>query len=345
MTPQHSKATIDKRRADSRPIGVIGAGIAGLAAARLLHQQGWSVEVFDKGRGVGGRCATRRTPDGSQFDHGAQYITVRSAAFAACVESWRSAAAAAPWEARIVALADGQMTPTTSTLLRYVGVPGMSALAQQLAVGLQVHCGVHIAAIIPEKQRYLLRTMTENLLGPFDGVLVSAPAPQAAALLAAAPHLAESAATVSYTPCWAVLVAWDQPLEIPFEGAFVHGSPLAWMARDSDKPGRPSGDCWVLHATPAWSREHVDDKPDAVATLLCEALHAALPREVATPMSAPRLLRAHRWRFAQPTTTTPEPCLFDEDRCLAAAGDWCGGPRVEGAYLSGCAAAERFLAL
>ena len=66
---------------------VIGAGIAGLSAARCLLEQGVArddLRVVDKGRGVGGRMASRRmdTPAGqARFDHGAQFFTTRSDLF------------------------------------------------------------------------------------------------------------------------------------------------------------------------------------------------------------------------------------------------------------------------
>ena len=39
---------------------VIGAGMAGMACAEVLVQAGWAVDLFDKGRGPGGRMSTRR---------------------------------------------------------------------------------------------------------------------------------------------------------------------------------------------------------------------------------------------------------------------------------------------
>jgi predicted NAD/FAD-dependent oxidoreductase len=54
-------------------------------------------------------------------------------------------------------------------------------------------------------------------------------------------------------------------------------------------------------------------------------------------------LDAHRWRFALPLEPLPDPCLFDAGRRLAACGDWCGGPRIEGGFLSGRAAADQML--
>ena len=50
---------------------IIGAGIAGLLAATMLNRANMSVRILDKGRGLGGRMATRRQ-DGAVFDHGAQ---------------------------------------------------------------------------------------------------------------------------------------------------------------------------------------------------------------------------------------------------------------------------------
>ena len=120
----------------------------------------------------------------------------------------------------------------------------------------------------------------------------------------------------------------------------MHGSPLAWVARDGSKPAREAVEAWVLHASPEWSRRHLETGPEEVARQLLESFAAA----TGATLPAPALLEAHRWRFALPEPLT-DPCLFDAGQRLAACGDWCAGPRVEGAFLSGGAAAGRLLAL
>ena len=107
---------------------VIGAGMAGIACARALQDAGQPVRVIDKGRGIGGRMATRRadTPAGAlRFDHGAQYVTARDPAFAALLDG---TPAAAVWD-------DGAAHP------HYVGLPGMSGLPRAMAEGLDVATG------------------------------------------------------------------------------------------------------------------------------------------------------------------------------------------------------------
>ena len=84
-------------------VAVVGAGIAGLAAARALRAAGHSVIVFDKGRGPGGRASSRRA-EPFAFDHGAQYFTVRDPRFQTVVDALRDRGVVAPWTGRIVAL-------------------------------------------------------------------------------------------------------------------------------------------------------------------------------------------------------------------------------------------------
>jgi predicted NAD/FAD-dependent oxidoreductase len=145
--------------------------------------------------------------------------------------------------------------------------------------------------------------------------------------------------TVEMTPCWAIMTAFAEPLELGFDGAFIHDSPLTWVARNGSKPGRPSTETWVLHASPEWSREHLETSGDGAASRLLAAFREAVGRDLAPPVH----IVGHRWRFALPVNPLAEPCLVDAARSVAVCGDWAGGPRVEGAFLSGCAAAEHLL--
>jgi predicted NAD/FAD-dependent oxidoreductase len=190
--------------------------------------------------------------------------------------------------------------------------------------------------------RWRLEAEDGTELGRFDALVVSAPAPQAAELLGGvAPQLAARAAAVQMAPCWAVMASFPSPLETGFDGAFVHHSPLSWVARNASKPGRPAAECWVLHGSPEWSADHLELEPDEAGRRLVDAFEQAVGGLAVEPDH----VVAHRWRFALPVEPLPESCLFDAELGVAACGDWCGGPRVEGAFLSGGAAAGRILSL
>jgi predicted NAD/FAD-dependent oxidoreductase len=283
--------------------------------------------------------ATRRSGP-LRFDHGAQYFTVRDPWFRRSVEQWRADGAVARWPGTFVAVRNGEVALTEDSTERWVGTPGMSAVCGQLAKELDVAYGFRVVHIERRDGGWRLVTTDGERTGPFDTVVLSAPAPQTAALLTtAAPGLAARAASVEMAPCWAVMACYPAELNLGFDGAFVEDSPLGWIARNSAKPGRPSGDHWVLHASPEWSHDHLELDQEIAAQWMAEAFAQTLGRDLPPPTS----LTAHRWRFALPVNPLSEPCLFDADLSLAACGDWAGGPRVEGAFLSGWAAADRVL--
>ncbi len=119
---------------DTMPrVAVIGAGLSGLTCARTLADHGYSVTVFEKSRGVGGRMSTRRTGDNLRFDHGAQYFTVRDQRFQRYVESWVHDGLVARWNGRIVVVERGAVKERKAGTDRYVAAPGMNALGKHLA--------------------------------------------------------------------------------------------------------------------------------------------------------------------------------------------------------------------
>lgn len=320
-------------------IAVIGAGIAGLAAARALSDRGLQVEVFDKARGPAGRTSTRRAGAHS-FDHGAQYFTAREPDFRAAVAEWREAGVVDTWSGRIAVVGGGSIEHKQDGPERLVGVPGMNALAKHLARDLALQARTRVVGLGRSGDRgWLLRTEDEGEHGPFDRVVVTLPAAQAAELLGSLSPIAERAREVEMRPCTAAMVAFSRPVEVEFDGAFVDPEPFSWIARDSSKPGRPPGERWVLHTSADWSAARWETP---VATQV-EELLAALSALVGCTLPPTEHTDLHRWRYSIAPTPLSEGYLADERSGLVLCGDWCLGGRVEGAWMSGLAAAGHLL--
>ncbi|NJN48096.1 MAG: FAD-dependent oxidoreductase [Candidatus Competibacteraceae bacterium] len=183
-------------------VAIIGAGIAGLCAARILHDQGHIVQVFEKARGPGGRTATRRS-GGYAFDHGAQYFTVKDPRFDCQVESWLDAGIVQPWQGPIAALTGGEITFKPNQIKRYVGVPGMSAMARHLGHEVPIRYQTHVLDLNRVGNHWCLTDEAVQPIGDFDTVLLTTPPLQALPLLKLIPKLAQQVSLVDMAPCWA----------------------------------------------------------------------------------------------------------------------------------------------
>jgi renalase len=328
--------------ADEAPevaVAVIGAGVAGLLCARTLAEHGVPVTIFEKSRGLGGRCATRRI-DAWQFDHGAQYFTVRDPRLAPLVERWRLQGLIALWQGTLAVREKGQWQPAKRGVHRWVAVPGMSALGAHLAEKLDVRRNTMVERIERAGDRWRLMSDSGDDLGSFSVVLVCVPSPQALHLLTpVAPALAQLAAAAVMHPIWATMLALPDRPGVTWDGAFLNDDEtLSWISRNASKPGRDAGEAWVLHATREWTLRHLEESTDSVSEMMTTAFQHATGCTT-RPVHAV----SHRWRYALPDPVVAAPALYDAALGLGAAGDWCGGARVEGALLSGIALAEHVL--
>ena len=321
-------------------VAVIGAGLAGLTCARALADHNIDVTVFEKSGGYGGRCATRR--DGPwRFDHGAQYFTVRDDRLLPYMHSWEHQGVIAPWQGTIAVRDNGAWQPSKPGVRRYVAVPGMSALGAHLARDLTVQLETTVTLIQREGCQWRLVSDAGVDLGVFDTVLTCVPAPQAQALLAqVSPALAQRSTEAVMHPTWATMVVLQEKPAVAYDAAFLNDDAvLSWISREASKPGRAPDEAWVLHATRAWTQAHIGDTKESVATAMVGAFADVVGGNVTAVHSA-----AHRWLYALPDPVTTDAALFDRTLGVGAGGDWCGGPRVEGALLSGFALAGRVLA-
>jgi renalase len=333
-------------------IAVVGAGIAGLACARTLAQAGHAVTVFEQNTVAGGRMSSCATPFGT-FDSGAQYFTVRDPRFERALA--HTGVARQRWQALTVRVLDeyGRVVEAAlpSDEPHWVGLPTMDALAghwvQPLAAAGRVEFGTRVMRIerdALDRRRWQLQTSGEHdsvhVFSGFDQVLLALPHAQTGALLrqsALASRLVERIDRVVVQPCWTLMMAFPQATQpnLPRFGPQWHAAHslhhrVAWVARESSKPGRSPVERWTVQASPGWSQEHIQDDPARVEAKLLKAF-----AEVTGLRAQPAHTQVQRWLWAKTEQPLGASHLWDRASGIGLCGDWCLGHRVEDAFVSG----------
>jgi predicted NAD/FAD-dependent oxidoreductase len=300
------------------------------------------VTILEQANRVGGRIGTRhfelpgRQP--ATFDHGAQYFTVREDRFQGWVDRWLAADVVTQWST-------GFATPEASAYRdghpRYRGSESMVAIPRHLARGLDIHLSTTVAAVHYDEGWQVTTAAGRQYKAP--ALILTPPVPQSLALLTPGkvllpPEERQILARIEYDPCFAVMALLDGPSAIPAPGGlWPAGEMISWMA-DNRQKGISAVPAITIHGNPAFSRAHFERDQDDVANLL---LTEAAPWLGSTVVAH----QVRRWRYSIPVQLFPGRCLsLTDPGPLVFAGDAFSGPRIEGAALSGLAAADALLA-
>jgi renalase len=303
---------------------IIGGGLSGLTAGLSLQQKGHQVTILEKGRGVGGRLASRSVGE-ARFDHGAQYFSAKTPDFQHFVSELRQAGVVKPW------------TPTEASHERFVSVDGMNGIAKYLAQSLVVKASERAVRLESLGAGVRVHTEAGNVYTA-DAVVITSPVPQTIELLEHSEvrvpvTIAQALRTVEYEPCLAVMALLNRPSQVPAPGGVkAEGEAFSWIA-DNQLKGISAVPCVTIHASAAFSRAYLDTDLNDAARLLLAAAEAYVAADSVASW------QIHRWRYSLAQSRLDATHLrFDAPYPIVLAGDAFGIGNVEGAYLSGLAA-------
>ena len=323
---------------------IIGAGIAGLSAAKVLEAEGLSVALVDKGRGLGGRLATRRMGE-LRLDHGGQYFTASDARFQAEVETWLEQGIVKPW---FDSLTFEDSTPDVHPRPRYIPTEaGMTSLPKALAQSLKAdaYLGQRVVKLTQDAQKWQTH-LEDGVILEGRQLIVTAPVPQTLALLdasniALSDAQAHALAGVEYAPSIAVMAVTKHgspAFDYPHGVAFTDSSSVRWLACNVAKYDQASEyqQAFTIHSTPNYAKAHFDDPLEDLQNDLLSAV------EGVTQISSSdyESVQVHRWRYALVETPLASPVFAldlptDFPPCYLAGDAFGMGSKIETAWLSG----------
>lgn len=320
---------------------IVGAGLSGLMAGRQLAHTGLSVIIIERELVAGGRLATWRSGS-DRADTGAQFFTVRTAEFDAVVEQWLAAGWVKEWSR---GWSDGSLLGDRwDGHPRYIADGGFASLADRLSTGLPIRYTTELRVVTTDSDGWCVTTADGELLYG-RSLILTLPVPQSLGILNAGgielpDTTREALASIRYGACLCGIFAVDGDLELPEPGALQRpGRSIAWVADNICKGLASTEQILTVHADPIASAKWWTKTDESVSAWMTAELELLLSRDATFWPIAIK-----RWRYAVPLSVYPERCLaLRTSAPLILAGDAFDGPRVEGAALSGLAAADALL--
>lgn len=287
---------------------------------------------------AGGRLSTLTIGNGLA-DNGAQFFTVREPEFQKLADGWVKAGLAYVWTH---GWSDGTDSFKPDGFPRYAIHGGMCRLAEHLADGLDLRLPCRVTSVYQNADSWQL---SDGFDETYDAraLLLTPPLTESLELLPAGTLNGQDLAVLTpaaYEPSLTGVFLLDGPSQVPAPGGVMRpGARTYWIADNQQKGISPDACTLTAHLNQEASRAHWEDSDGEILAVIEEDLAAFL--------GTSKIVETHlsRWLSAIPVAIVQQRFFVAHNvPPLAFCGDAFGGPRVEGAALSGLAAAEALIA-
>ena len=307
---------------------IVGSGIAGSTIANLLTNK-YSVEIFDKARGPGGRSSNRRYKKKLSFDHGLQYISPKSNEFNKFILDLKKKKILKTWSGKNL---DFTLERKKNSI-RYIGKKGNNDICKYLIKKIKINYNSTVTNI-KFNSEYWIITLNNKHQVFFKYLILTCPFPQLKILISKYLKKEMSNLKVNMVPNITVLAAYKNYKKLDVNSIKFNDKIIAWAAQENTKNRFKSKlILWTIQCTESFSKKMINllkNNKDRYQSFILKKFQDL------TGFQTKNLVfkNVHGWKYSYNKYSTPLKCYWKSKLRLGVCGDWFLGPHAEHAWLS-----------
>ncbi len=307
---------------------IVGSGIAGSTIANLLSKK-YSVEIFDKARGPGGRASNRRYKKDLSFDHGLQYISPKSREFTRFILDLEKKKILKKWQGNHLDF----IFEKKDELPKYIGVKGNNAIPKYLIKNIKANFQSLITNI-KFNDSYWEITVNDKEKINFKNLILTCPYPQLLSL--GSKYLPKQIikSKIQMVPNITVMLSYKNKPKLSINSIKFNDNKLAWAANENSKKRFKSNEIlWTLQCTEKYSKKIIDLFKNNKNFYIDEITKQF---ESLTGFKRKDLIfkNIHGWRYAYNLQSRNLNPSWISKHNLGICADWMNGSKAENAWLN-----------
>tara|TARA_B100000900_G_scaffold411131_1_gene430198 strand:+ start:503 stop:1492 length:990 start_codon:yes stop_codon:yes gene_type:complete len=312
-------------------IAIIGAGLSGVTLARLIKKN-FTVDIFEKSRGVGGRMSTRKELS-FVFDHGAQYFNTKTSEFRKFIIKSCFKKTIQPWKFKL-AFFNGDKLENLKVISDkdkfLVGVPNMDSIIKFLSKKCNIVLNTRIDKITKIKNKWILVDHNKKNYGQYDWIVLTMPAEQTFSIIPKNVSFYSSIQNIKMKGCFSLMVGSETNLKLDFDAANFKEKDISWMVVNGSKPQRKENFSLLINSSFQYAKKNINTPETKILNHLLKESSNVLNYD----LSNSKLIKLHKWKYVEAINHPIEDFFIDFNKQIAVCGDWCVNSRVEGAFTS-----------
>lgn len=309
-----------------KDIAVIGAGFS---AATLCYFIEKDLDFYEKSRGVGGRCSTRRVDNVGLFDHGLQYIKSHNKEFKKFLKDYSI------WKGNFKIFQNNQLIDDLDKE-RIIHENGNNSLVKNLFRNKNVIFNKELKNLEKKSDHFNL-IFKDDTQENYKTVIISAPFQQAYNLTKQFTEDYFSKFNFSMQPNLTLMIALNKGLKLNLSAiSFEDDDVLGFAANENTKKKdliNKDLELWTIQSSLKYAIKNIYEYRNNKQNLIDEMLKSfSIKLKVDIKKDNIEYSDIHGWLYAYNQKVTAPNCYWDKDLRLGICGDWFSGGNAENAF-------------
>ena len=308
---------------------VIGSGISGATIANLLNKK-FQVNLYDKGRGPGGRASFKRIKGQIGFDHGTQYFSPKTIEFKKFANRLIKIKILKKWSGNHIFL--NSKKKENKKHIKIIGKKGNNDICKFLLKKVKCFYQSEVKKIYYKNKLWFL-LFTDGKIRTYKRVILTCPFPQLKKLSEKFINNTFIKRKLKMDANITVMIAIKKNKKSP--SSFLFDDPvLGWAGNENTKKRFKSKyDLWTLQSTFKWANKNIDKNKKNLkknSKILIDKFFKL------TKIKKTKVIYSinHGWKYSSNSKPLKIRSYWDTKKKLGVCADWFIGPRLESGWIS-----------